>query len=150
VLDFRIVPVDKLGIAKQVYGCFDRCLYEKQKFHSDTERRLAVILDRDSLRWFRPARDQFEITYRWRGDLPKYQPDFVAETAACIYMLETKARGDMSDPEVLAKKAAAEQWCQRASEYAKTHGGKPWVYALIPHDLVADNMTIEGLVAAAK
>jgi len=27
--------------------------------------------------------------------------------------------------------------------------GKPWEYALIPHDIIADNMTVAGLVAHA-
>lgn len=47
--------------------------------------------------------------------------------------------------EVLAKKAVAEKWCEHASDHAKTYGGKPWQYALIPHDLIADNMTLGGL-----
>jgi hypothetical protein len=27
------------------------------------------------------------------------------------------------------------------------HGGKPWEYALIAHNKIAENMTLEGLVA---
>ena len=45
----------------------------------------------------------------------EYQPDFVAETPDCIYMLEPKARNEMEDSEVLAKKEAAVIWCSRAS-----------------------------------
>jgi type III restriction enzyme len=150
VLDFRYPVEDKLGISKQVFGLFERCLYERQKFDSDTERRLAVILDRESARWFRPAKGQFNITYKWKGDLPTYRPDFVAETTTHIYMLETKASNEMEDPEVLAKRDAAQLWCERASAYSAQHGGKPWVYALIPHDIVKDNMSIEGLISAAK
>jgi type III restriction enzyme len=26
------------------------------------------------------------------------------------------------------------------------HGGKPWHYSLIPHDVIAENMTLQGLV----
>jgi hypothetical protein len=32
-------------------------------------------------------------------------------------------------------------------EHAATCGGKPWKYALIPHDAIAENMTLAGLVA---
>ncbi len=55
-------------------------------------------------------------------------------------------------PEVLAKKEVAVRWCQRASEYARTYGGKPWKYLLIPHDAIAENMTLAGLAGqfAAK
>lgn len=60
-------------------------------------------------------------------------------------MLEPKARNRMEDSEVLAKKEAAENWCKNASDYTVKHGGKPWRYRLIPHDTLAENMTIEAL-----
>jgi type III restriction enzyme len=106
---------------------------------------LAVILERDALKWFKPAKGQFQIYYRSGADHPEYQPDFVAETASTIYMLEPKAKNEMEDPVVLAKKEVAVQWCQRASDYNANHGGKPWKYALIPHDSITENMTLEGL-----
>ncbi len=34
----------------------------------------------------------------------------------------------------------------RASEHARTYGGKPWRYALIPHDAIAENMTLAFLL----
>jgi type III restriction enzyme len=51
----------------------------------------------------------------------------------------------MTDPQVLAKKEVAVQWCQQASGYMQQHGGKPWRYLLIPHDAIAENMTLQGL-----
>jgi len=70
----------------------------------------------------------------------------VAETEDAIYMLEPKARKEMEASDVLAKKAAAVQWCKNASDFAKTHGGKSWIYLLIPHDAIAVNMTLKGLL----
>lgn len=90
-LDFRNSPADKSNMAKYVFNGFQRCLYPVQKFQSDAERRLAVILDRESLKWFKPAKGQFQIFYKWGAEHPEYQPDFVAETADCVYMLEPKA-----------------------------------------------------------
>jgi type III restriction enzyme len=144
--DFRLAPPDKNNIAKYLFGGFARCLYPVQKFQSDPERVLAVILDRESLKWFKPARGQFQIYYKSGSDHPEYQPDFVAETKDTIYMLEPKKRKDLEDPEVLAKKEAAGKWCGHASRFATTHGGKPWIYGLIPHDTIRENMTIAGLV----
>ena len=118
-----------------------------QKFQSDSERKLAVILERDSLKWFKPARDQFQIYYRWGGDHLGYQPDFVAEAEGIIYMLEAKARNDMDGTEVLAKKDVAVQWCKQASDHAQPYRGKPWKYLLIPHDVIAENMTLAGLAS---
>ncbi|MCC7418555.1 MAG: hypothetical protein IT176_15575 [Acidobacteria bacterium] len=61
-------------------------------------------------------------------------------------MIETKARKDLGDPEVAARRQAAEEWCVHASAHAATYGGKPWRYALVPHDIVAENMSLDGLV----
>ena len=55
------------------------------------------------------------------------------------------AKTEMTTLEVDAKRKAAEEWCRHASTHAATHGGKPWRYALVPHDIVADNMTLERL-----
>ena len=146
-LDFRVPPADKSNMAKYLFGGFAKCLYAVQKFQSDSERKLAVILEREGAKWFKPAKGQFQIFYKSGADQLEYQPDFVAETASVIYMLEPKARNELTAPDVLAKRDVAVQWCEHASEYAKTYGGKPWKYALIPHDIIADNMTVSGLVA---
>ena len=145
-LDFRNSPAEKSNMGKYLFGGFQHCLYPVAKFDSDTERTLAVILERDALKWFRPAKGQFQIYYRWHGQQPEYQPDFVAETDDGIYLLEPKRKSEMDDSEVLAKRDAAVAWCRRASEYTATYGGKPWTYALIPHDAIASNMTLKGLV----
>ena len=144
--DYRVSPQDRSNMAKYLFGGFTRCLYAAQKFGSDPERRLAAILEREALRWFKPAKGQFQIFYRQGVEHPEYQPDFVAETEAEKYMLESKAANEMEDSVVLAKKEVAVKWCQHASEHAATHGGKPWRYALIPHTAIADNMTLKGLV----
>lgn len=143
--DYRIAPADKSNMAKYLFGGFARCLYPVQKFDSDSERKLAVILERDADKWFKPAKGQFQIFYRKGADHLEYQPDFVAETADMIYMLEPKMRKEMEDPDVLAKKEAATQWCVYASDHAATYDGKPWRYLLIPHDEIASNITLSGL-----
>ena len=106
-----------------------------------------MILDRDSLKWLNQAREQFQIYYRDGVEHAAYQPDFVAETTEAIYLLESKARGQLNDQAVLAKKDAAVKWCELASDHNGQNGGKPWRYALIPHDAITENMTLDGLVA---
>ena len=91
------------------------------------------------------AKGQFQIFYLSGGEHLEYQPDFVAETETVIYMLEPKASNAMEDAVVLAKRAAAVKWCKQASEHAQTCGGKPWQYVLIPHDVIAENMTLQNL-----
>ena len=145
MLDFRQSPADKSNMARYLFTGFSRCLYTEEKFHSEAERKLAMILDRDAIKWFRPAKGQFQIFYRNGADHFEYQPDFVAEAAEAIFMLEPKASNQMNDPIVLAKKEAAVKWCSNASTHAMSYNGKPWHYLLIPHDEIATNITLKSL-----
>ncbi len=147
IQNFRTKPTDVTKIAQLVFGRFTKCLYPVQKFQSDTERVMSIILDRESLKWFKPGRGQFQIFYKWGADQREYQPDFVAETADAIFMVEPKSSKEMEDPEVQAKKDAAVAWCKRASNHAAEHSGKPWKYLLVPHNVIAENMSIAGLAA---
>lgn len=144
-LDFRVSPKDKSNMSKYLFGGFKKCLYPVQKFDAEGERILSVILEREVEKWFKPAKGQFQIFYKSGSDHPEYQPDFVAETADTIYMLEPKAKNNMLDPDVLAKKDAAEKWCKNATDHTMKHGGKPWVYKLIAHDTIAENISLERL-----
>ena len=56
-------PEDKRTIGQYLYGGFMRCAYPYQKFHSDTERILATVLERQAKRWFRPASGQVSSTF---------------------------------------------------------------------------------------
>lgn len=144
--DFRISPKDKSNWGRYVFKGFKRCLYTGLKFGSDAERQMAVILDRSAIRWFKPMLGQFQIHYRLGPDLKEYQPDFAAETESVNLLIETKARKDLENPEVLAKRDAAIVWCKHASDHALSHGGKRWKYLMVPHDAVADNVTLDWLV----
>lgn len=145
VLDYRQPPADKSNMSKYLFGGFARCLYPVQKFQADQERKLSIILEREASRWFKPAKGQFQIYYKSGADHCEYQPDFVAETESVIYMLEPKRRTEMTSPDVIAKMEAAVKWCGQASDHARTYKGKPWKYALIPHDVIAENVTLEWL-----
>ena len=145
ILDYRQPPADKSNMAKYLFGGFRRCLYQEEKFQSDPERKLSVILEREATKWFKPAKGQFQIYYQSGADRSEYQPDFVAETDSTIYMLEPKSRAELTAPDVIAKRDVAVKWCKQASNHAKTYQGKPWQYLLIPHDMIADNITLEWL-----
>jgi type III restriction enzyme len=136
---FRETVIDTSRIKQMLFGGFTRCLYPLQKFDSDTERRFAIILERDALKWFKPAKGQFQIYYKLGAEQPEYIPDFVAETDAATFMVETKARADINTQEVQAKAGAASRWCKHASGYAAEVGAKPWKYLLIPHDEIVES-----------
>ena len=144
-------PDDKRTIGQYVYGGFQRCAYAFQKFHSDTERILATVLEREARRWFRPVSGQFNIYYRSGVNQPEYIPDFVVALEDITLMIETKkakevAEAQDTETEVKAKADQAVIWCKNASDYATKVGGKPWRYLLIPHDAVAQNTTLAYLV----
>jgi type III restriction enzyme len=147
VWDFRQTVTERSRMPQMVFGGFRRCLYGVQKFQTDPERKLAIILDREALKWFRPADGQFQIFYKSGIDHREYVPDFVAETQTCIYMLEPKAKNEMEDAEVLAKRDSAVKWCALASQHSAGADGKPWKYLLIPHDAITENMTLSGLAS---
>lgn len=145
ILPLHQAPAEKGKIAQYVYGGFNRCAYPLQKFHSDTERVLACVLERDTLRWFRPVAGQFNIYYRSGANQPEYVPDFVAATADHNLIIETKAAKEMDASDVKAKADAAATWCKNATTYSQSQGGKPWKYLLVPHDAVAHYATVSAL-----
>lgn len=143
---FRMTVPDPSNIRKYVFGGFAKCLYDMQKFDVDTERRFAVILEDDPevLKWMKPARGQFQIYY---SKDQAYEPDFVVETKTELLLCEPKRSDQLGSEEVLAKKAAAAAWCKHATDHSVQHGGKKWRYLLIPHDAIANNMTLAGLAS---
>jgi type III restriction enzyme len=146
ILNVHVPPSSKSEIARYIYGHFGQCLYPVTKFQSDPERILAGILEQESEKWFRPSRGQFNLFYLRGSDQKEYQPDFVAELADRIVVLEVKDATQVSDAEVQEKARAAKQWCEHASRHAVEHGGKPWAYFVIPHDLIQTNMSLVALL----
>ena len=146
----RRTPKDVSRIKQMLFGSFSKCLYPLQKFDSDTERRFAVILERDAQKWFKPAQGQFQIYWKSGLDSKEYIPDFVVETEDSIWLVETKAGKDLKDPEVLAKADAAFEWCKHATDYALQHNGKHWRYVLIPHDEVAESKKLADFLRFEK
>ena len=146
----RQTPKDVSRIKQMLFGRFSKCLYPLQKFDSDTERRFAVIMERDAQKWFKPAQGQFQIYWKSGFDSKEYIPDFVIETEDSIWLVETKAGKDLKDPEVLAKADAAFEWCKHATDYALQHNGKHWRYVLIPHDEVAESKKLADFLRFEK
>lgn len=146
----RQTPKDLSRIKQMLFGSFSKCLYPLQKFDSDTERRFAVILERDAQKWFKPAQGQFQIYWKSGFDSKEYIPDFVVETEGSIWLVETKAGKDLKDPEVLAKADAAFEWCKHATDYALQHNGKHWRYVMIPHDEVVESKKLADFLRFEK
>ena len=146
---YRETVADVSRIKSMLFNGFQKCLYPLQKFDSDTERRFAVILERDAQKWFRPVKGQFQIYYQLGAEQAEYIPDFVAETDDAILMVETKKRDELKSDEVQAKATAAARWCAQASDYAASVGGKAWHYLLLPHDEITEALRLRDFLRFA-
>lgn len=149
VKNYRETVKEVSKIKQMLFGGFSKCLYPIQKFDSDTERRFAVILERDAVKWFKPAKGQFKMYYRKGSEHMEYVPDFIAETPDCILMVETKSTqhknaDDSWNEEVTEKAKTGVKWCTNATRYLKSNGGKEWRYLLIPHDEVKEANTLDS------
>lgn len=137
----------KSFVKKYIYTGFLKSYYRTYKFDSTTELDFACLLENDSkvLRWLRPVPNQFKIY--WSNGAHQYEPDFIAETADRIYMIETKAEKDMSNDDVQEKKKAAMEYCTIVSDYIKKNGGKEWQYVMIPHSVVGRTLQLKYVIA---
>jgi type III restriction enzyme len=145
--DYRDESFPAVQVPKFVFRGFEKSCHFEYKFDSRTEQTFSFILENDKevIKWLRPAPNQFRIY--WQHNNRIYEPDFIAETADCIYMIETKAANEVDAAEIQAKAQAAVKYCKYATEYTAEHGGKPWKYAIIPHDQVTKYSSIKRLVS---
>lgn len=120
-------------------------VFSSAKFDSLPELLLARVLetDNDVQNWLRPAPREFNISYN-RGH--NYEPDFVVETDATIYLVEVKGEDKLNDPDVIAKKNRGIQYCEVASRWGKANGYKEWKYLFIPSKQVLPNSSFMQLV----
>lgn len=140
---FRTPVDDKRRIAQMVFGGFGKCLYPAQKFDSDSERRLAVLLENDTsvTKWVKPGKGNFQIQLK-AGNM--YEPDFVVEAADGFYLIEVKRADQVTAADVVEKAQAAAVWCKHATQYASPDG-RAWRYLVVPDDAIRENRTIRVL-----
>jgi len=146
IRDLRSPPDQKQDIRKYVFTGFLKGCYQYAKFDSDSERKLAVVLEKDSSvrLWMKPGPNQFKI---FDNDGAPYQPDFVVETETAKLVIEVKRLTEMHAPDVMRKANAATLWCHIATQACVAPGEKPWSYLLVPETDVQENFTIAGLQA---
>lgn len=146
--DYRDSNFPAIQVPKFVFRGFEKSCHFEYKFDSRTEQIFSFILENDKQvqKWLRPAPNQFRIY--WYHNSKLYEPDFIAETENCIYMIEVKAANEIGSEEVLDKARAALNYCNYATEFTAENGGKPWRYTLIPHNKVVKNSSFMGIVSS--
>ncbi|GHC54144.1 DEAD/DEAH box helicase family protein [Neogemmobacter tilapiae] len=146
--DFRNPPEQLNQIKRFIFTGFTKGCYKMAKFDSDTERKMAVLLERDpDVRlWMKPGPNQFKI---FDSDGVPYQPDFVVETDKEKLIIETKRSSELTDAGVLRKAETAALWAFIATQaQAALPGEKSWSYLLVPDTAVLENATVGGLISA--
>ena len=118
-------------IQSVVFTGIKKGVFEEAKFDSKPELILARIMEQDQTvqKWLRPAKKEFDLQYNGGKH---YEPDFVAETSSCIYLIEVKGEDKQDTPDVIAKKNRAVRYCKTVSEWSTAHKGKPWKHLFIP------------------
>lgn len=118
-------------IQSVVFTGIKKGVFEEAKFDSKPELILARIMEQDQTvqKWLRPAKKEFNLQYNGGKH---YEPDFVAETSSCIYLIEVKGEDKQDTPDVIAKKNRAVRYCKTVSEWSTAHKGKPWKHLFIP------------------
>lgn len=124
-------------------------VFSVAKFDSKPELMFARVLetDPDVKNWLRPAPNEFNITYN-HGK--RYEPDFVIETDAVIFLAEVKGEDRLNDPDVIAKKKRAMQYCDVATRWGNANGYKKWQYLFIPSKQVMPNSSFMQLAEQFK
>ena len=125
-------------------------VFSTAKFDSkDGELTLARVMesDADVKNWLRPAPGEFRITYNHGR---RYEPDFVVETEDRIYLVEVKGEDRLNDPDVIAKKKRAVQYCEVATRWGKANGYKEWQYLFIPAGQIRNNSSFSQLAEQYK
>ena len=109
------------------------------------ERAFIETADRDgSVDAFCKLNEQKHIFTRLRyvkeDGLPAfYYPDFLVRCGSNIYLLETKAQGQVTTPNVKRKKRAAVSWCDRINTLSpEQRGNAEWHYVLLGEQVFYD------------
>ncbi len=84
--------------------------------------------------------DFARLRYVKEDGLPAfYSPDFLVREPDAVYLVETKAQGQLSTPNVQRKLKAATAWCERINSLAPDQRSqRPWRYVLLGEDVFHD------------
>lgn len=137
--------VPKLTMRESASLAVEKSIYLRLPFPTRSgglERAFIERADRDgSVDAFCKLNEQKHIYTRLRyikeDGLPAfYHPDFLVKCSDSIYLVETKAQGQINTPNVKRKKRAAVAWCDKINILApEQRSNAEWYYALLGEDV---------------
>ena len=156
VPELRMRENYSLEIQKTIYerlpypsnrGEFEKALLE----YADTDGQVEAIMKVNEY-----YHNFANIAYiRTDGFLSLYSPDFIVKTADKIYIIETKAERDLSDPNVKQKQMATLDWVRRINELnSDDRMDRVWEYILLGENhfygLSGNGASIDEICQLAK
>ena len=141
VSERRLSEVTKLTMRESYSLAVNKCIYARLSFPSRSgglERAFIESASGDgSVAAFCKLDEQKHAFTRLRyvkeDGLPAfYHPDFLVRCGSNIYLVETKAQGQTTTPNVIRKKRAAVSWCDRINTLsAEQRSNAEWHYVLL-------------------
>lgn len=140
----RLSEVPKLAMREGSSLAVDKAIYTRLPYPSRSgglEQAFMETCERDaSVEAYCKINEQKHTFARLRyikeDGLPAfYSPDFFVRTADAIFLVETKAQGQTTHPNVLRKRKAAVAWCDRINALpADARSDMSWHYVLLGQD----------------
>lgn len=144
----RLSEVDHVPMRESASMVVGKCIYERQGWPSRNgglEQAFIEWCQADSAveafcKLLEHRHEFARLRYVREDGLPGfYFPDFMVRTAEAIYLVETKAEGQVNAPNVQRKRRAAATWCGRINSLQPyDRSGREWHYALVGESVFAD------------
>jgi type III restriction enzyme len=141
----KLSEVDRLTMRESSSLAVAKCIYPRLPYPSRSgllERAFIEMADRDgSIEAFCKVHEHKHVFVRLRyvkeDGLPAfYSPDFLVRTDTDIFLVETKAQGQLAHPNVKRKRTAALAWCDRINALPeKDRSYRTWRYVLLGEDV---------------
>jgi len=144
----RLSEVERIPVRASASMEVGKCIYTHQGWPSRSgglERAFIEWAQRDAsvlafCKISEHRHDFARLRYVREDGLPGfYIPDFFVRTAETIYLVETKAQGQLGHPNVQRKLRAAVAWCERINALAPAaRDDRQWAYALVGESVFWD------------
>jgi len=141
----RLSEVGRIAMRESASLAVSKCIYTRLPYPSRSgllERAFIEMADRDgSVEAFCKVHEHKHVFVRLRyvkeDGLPAfYSPDFLVRTGSDIFLVETKAQGQLAHPNVRRKRTAALAWCDRINALdVEQRSGRLWRYVLLGEDV---------------
>jgi type III restriction enzyme len=137
----HLSSVSKLPMRESYSLAVNKCIYERLAYparNGGLEKAFIEWADKDSsvLAFCKISETRHEfirLRYVKEDGLPAfYSPDFLVRTDKAVYLVETKAQGQVTSPNVQRKLKAAAAWCERINTLpSEERSTLSWHYVLL-------------------